>query len=205
MFLYLCVMHFINMKYHFVWIALVLFISACQEQNNKPKVMILTDKGNITLELYPEKAPITVANFLKYIEEDRLKEATFYRVVTPDNQPDSDIKIEVIQGGLYEDNHPDALPPIEHESTAKTGILHKDGVISMARYGPGSATIEFFICVGDQPSLDYEGMRNSDGYGFAAFGKVVEGMDVVRIIQSLPNEEQYLNPRLKIRKISVIE
>jgi len=198
-------MQIINRKNLFIWIALGLFIFACQTQNNNPKVLISTDRGNITLELYPEKAPITVANFLKYIEEDRLKEATFYRVVTQDNQPDSDIKIEVIQGGLYEDNHSDALPPIEHENTAKTGILHKDGVISMARYGPGSATVEFFICVGDQPSLDYEGRRNSDGYGFSAFGKVVEGMDVVRIIQKLPNEKQYLTPRLKILKFSIVK
>ena len=192
-------------SFNILVISILFFLFSCEKASDNPEILIETTEGNITLELYPKKAPITVANFLKYIEQDRLKEATFYRVVTPDNQPDSDIKIEVIQGGLYEDNHPDALPPIEHESTAKTGILHKDGVISMARYGPGSATVEFFICVGDQPSLDFEGRRNSDGYGFAAFGKVVDGMDVVRIIQSLPNEEQYLNPRLKIRKISVIE
>lgn len=198
-------MQIINKINLFIWIVLGLIISSCQTQNNNPKVLVSTDLGNITIELYPEKAPITVANFLEYIEQDRLKEATFYRVVTTDNQPNSDVKIEVIQGGLYEDNHPDALPPIEHESTAKTGILHKDGVISMARYGPGSATIEFFICVGDQPSLDYEGMRNSDGYGFAAFGKVVDGMDVVRIIQNLPNEEQYLTPRLKILEFKIID
>lgn len=192
-------------RFNILVISILFFLVSCEKASDNPEILIETAEGNITLELYPEKAPITVANFLKYIEENRLKEATFYRVVTSDNQPNSDIKIEVIQGGLYEDNHPDALPPIEHESTAKTGILHKDGVISMARYGPGSATVEFFICVGDQPSLDFEGRRNSDGYGFAAFGKVVDGMDVVRIIQSLPNEEQYLNPRLKIRKISLIE
>lgn len=167
--------------------------------------MISTPEGDIILELYPQQAPITVANFLKYVEEDRFKDATFYRVVTLDNQPDSKIKIEVIQGGLFEDEHPDMLPPIAHETTEQTGILHKDGVISMARYGPGTATSEFFICVGDQPSLDFGGRRNGDGVGFAAFGKVIDGMDVVRRIQQLPNRDQYLQPRLKIMDISLVE
>jgi len=195
-------MDFIKKEHLFVWFVLTVFISACQMNTNNPEIQIQTPEGNITIELYQKEAPITVANFLKYIEEDRLREATFYRVVTQDNQPDSDIKIEVIQGGLYDDNHPDALPPIEHENTGETGILHKDGVISMARYGPGSATVEFFICVGDQPSLDYNGRRNSDGHGFAAFGKVVEGIDVVKKIQMLPADGQYLNPRLKILKVT---
>jgi peptidyl-prolyl cis-trans isomerase A (cyclophilin A) len=116
--------------------------------------------------------------------------------VTLDNQPGSEVKIEVIQGGLFEDDHPQALPPIAHETTQQTGILHKDGVISMARYGPGTATGEFFICIGDQPKLDYGGIRNSDGQGFAAFGKVINGMDVVSKIQQSPEVEQYLKPRI---------
>jgi len=167
-------------------------------------VIISTEVGDIILELYPAEAPVTVANFLRYVEEDRFKEATFYRVVTLDNQPNSKIKIEVIQGGLFEDEHPDMLPPIAHETTKQTGILHKDGVISMARYGPGTATSEFFICVGDQPSLDFGGRRNGDGAGFAAFGKVIKGMDVVREIQQLPSKEQYLEPRVKIIKVSLL-
>ena len=166
--------------------------------------MISTPEGDITLELYPEQAPVTVSNFLRYVEEDRFKEATFYRVVTLHNQPNSKIKIEVIQGGLFEDEHTDMLPPIAHETTKQTGILHKDGVISMARYGPGTATSEFFICVGDQPSLDFGGRRNGDGVGFAAFGKVIKGMDVVREIQQLPSKEQYLEPRLTITKVSLL-
>ncbi len=111
----------------------------------------------------------------------------------------------MIQGGLFEDIHPDMLKPIAHETTKQTGILHKDGVISMARYGPGTATSEFFICVGDQPSLDFGGRRNGDGVGFAAFGKVVEGMDVVRKIQALPAKEQYLEPRLKILSVKRVD
>lgn len=178
----------------FVIIATITLLWSCGKKN--PEVTIKTELGEITLELYPKKAPITVANFLKYIEEDRFKGATFYRVVTMDNQPDNDAKIEVIQGGLFEDDHPQALPPIAHETTQETGILHKNGVISMARYKPGTATCEFFICIGNQPSLDYGGNRNSDGQGFAAFGKVIKGMDVVRKIQKSTEIDQYLEPRI---------
>lgn len=185
------------------WLFIILF--SCQTETTNPKIQIQTQQGNITLELYQKQAPITVANFLKYIDKERLKEAAFYRVVTPNNQPNSDIKIEVIQGGLFEDIHPDMLEPIAHETTKQTGILHKDGVISMARYGPGTATSEFFICVGDQPSLDFGGRRNGDGVGFAAYGKVIEGMDVVRKIQALPAKEQYLEPRLKILSVKRVD
>lgn len=182
---------------------LVLVVTSCTKTNN-PKILMQTEFGNITIELYAEKAPFTVENFLKYIDGNRLKDATFYRTVTMDNQPDNDIKIEVLQGGLFEDEHPDMLVPIEHESTKKTGILHKDGTISMARNEPGSATSEFFICIGDQPSLDYGGMRNSDGQGFAAFGKVIKGMEVVKKIQSLPAKNQYLEPKIQITQIERI-
>lgn len=178
---------------------------SCSTKEKKTLVKIETTEGNIVVQLFPEKAPATVANFLKYIEQYRLKDASFYRVVTQDNQPSSKTKIEVIQGGLFEDNHPDALSPIVHENTKQTGILHKDGVISLARYGPGSATIEFFICIGDQPSLDFGGSRNGDGHGFAAFGQVVKGMDIVRKIQKLPSENQYLNPRIKITNVSLVK
>jgi peptidyl-prolyl cis-trans isomerase A (cyclophilin A) len=168
------------------------------EGNKNPEVLIRTEKGDIVVELYAEKAPVTVANFLRYVEENRFEEATFYRTVTMDNQPENDIKIEVIQGGLYTDDHPDALPPIAHEPTSLTGIKHLDGVISMARYEPGTAGSEFFICVGDQPSLDEGGKRNPDGAGFAAFGKVTEGMEVVHTIHNSPAEGQWLEPRIKI-------
>ncbi len=194
-----------KLKYIFFNLFILISVVSCNYDQTNPHIKIETQEGDIVIELYPEQAPITVANFLKYVDENRLKEATFYRTVTPDNQPNSDIKIEVIQGGLYEDEHPDMLPPIAHETTKQTGILHKDGVISMARYGPGSATCEFFICVGDQPSLDFGGRRNGDGVGFAAFGKVIEGMDVVRKIQKLPAKEQYLEPRLIILSIKRVD
>jgi len=119
-----------------------------------------------------------------------------------DNQPNNFIKIEVIQGGLGFDESPLSLSPIVHESTDKTGILHKDGVISMARVEPGSASSEFFICIGDQPELDFGGKRNPDGQGFAAFGKVIKGMDVVRKIQSQPDQKQMLIKPVKVLEVN---
>lgn len=173
----------------------------CQQN---PVIQIVTTLGTIEVELFEEKAPVTVDNFLKYVNEDRFEDATFYRTVTMENQPDNEVKIEVIQGGLFEDEHPMMLPPIQHETTKKTGILHKNGVISMARNEPGSASSEFFICIGDQPELDYGGKRNPDGQGFAAFGNVTSGMDVVRLIQQSPAAGQWLEPRINILKIELI-
>lgn len=169
-----------------------------------PKVMIRTGFGDITLEIYVDKAPITAGNFLKYVRENRFQGAAFYRVVREDNQPHNKIKIAVIQGGLMADIPERSLPPIAHETTAQTGILHKDGVISMARLNPGTATSEFFICVGDQPELDFGGKRNPDGQGFAAFGRVIKGMEVVRRIQQQPTNEQLLTPSIKITQFKVL-
>jgi peptidyl-prolyl cis-trans isomerase A (cyclophilin A) len=157
------------------------------------------------IEIYEESAPVTAGNFLCYVDENRFDGAHFYRVVRMDNQPNNEIKIEVIQGGLYEDEHLQALPPIKHETTTETGILHKDGVISMARAEPGTASSEFFICIGNQPELDFGGMRNPDGQGFAAFGKVIEGMDVVRKIQNLEDEGQMLKEKVDIKSVKRLE
>lgn len=155
-------------------------------------VIISTEQGDITLEIYPERAPVTAGNFMTHVENGDYTNSLFYRVVRMDNQPQSNVKIEVIQGGLFYDEVVDSIHPILHETTKQTGILHTNGVISMARVEPGSASTEFFICVGDQPSLDFGGERNPDGQGFAAFGKVIGGMNVVRAIQALPDNGQYL-------------
>jgi peptidyl-prolyl cis-trans isomerase A (cyclophilin A) len=119
-----------------------------------------------------------------------------------DNQPNDAIKIEVIQGGLGYRPSELRLPAIAHETTEKTGILHKNGVISMARSNPGTASSEFFICVNDQPDLDFGGKRNPDGQGFAAFGKVIKGMDVVKKIQTQASERQRLTAVVKIHTIA---
>jgi len=174
-------------------------------ESANPKVMISTGLGDITVELYVDKAPISAGNFLKYVQENRLQGAVFYRVVREDNQPHNKVKISVIQGGLMDDIPGQSLPPIAHETTAQTGVLHKDGVISLARSAPGTATSEFFICVGDQPELDFGGKRNPDGQGFAAFGRVIKGMEVVHRILQQPDKEQYLDPVIKITHIKLCD
>ncbi|WP_421737143.1 peptidylprolyl isomerase [Caulobacter sp.] len=158
------------------------------------RVTLATELGPIVVELYPDKAPITVANFLAYADRHLLDGGSFYRTVGPknDNNPAT---ISVIQGGLNRDDSP--LPAIAHETTRVTGIRHTDGVISMARDAPGSAGSEFFICLGDNPALDFGGARNKDGQGFAAFGKVVSGMDVVRQIHDAPTVSKADDPYLK--------
>jgi len=166
-----------------------------------PQVLLKTDLGEILIELYPEKAPITAANFLRYVDEERFQGATFYRVVTLNNQPNDEIIIEVIQGGLGYTRTALRFDPIPHETTRDTGILHQNGTISMARSQPGSASSEFFICINDQPELDFGGKRNPDGQGFAAFGRVIDGMEVVRRIQNLPSERQMLTSGLVIHSI----
>ena len=160
-----------------------------------------TELGPIQLELYPDRAPITVSNFLRYVDENRYEDFHFYRVVHMENQPDNDVKIEVIQGGLGFDKHPMELPTILHETTDKTGIRHLNGTLSMARLEPGTASSEIFICINDQPELDFGGKRNPDGQGFAAFGKVISGMDVVRKIQLLPETNQILDKVVKVNSI----
>jgi len=175
--------------------------------NKNPIVLISTEMGDIVVEIYIDKAPVTASNFLAYVDSGKYNnQSCFYRVVRPDNQPNNLIKIEVIQGGFYSDSLIEKLefPPIKHETTKTTGISHKNGTISMARLEPGTATSEFFICIGDQPELDYNGKRNPDGHGFAAFGKLIKGMDIVRKIQVLNDKDQYLENPILIRKMERI-
>jgi peptidyl-prolyl cis-trans isomerase A (cyclophilin A) len=161
--------------------------------------LIKTSLGNIRFELYPEKAPVTVANFLKYVDIDLYDGTTFFRVCNPENERDREIKIQVIQGGDVPESK--AFEPIKIETTLQTGIRHQDGTLSMARDTPNSATSSFFICINDQPELDFSGKRNPDGQGFAAFGKVTKGMKVVRKIQVQKDKDQYLVNPVKIISI----
>jgi peptidyl-prolyl cis-trans isomerase A (cyclophilin A) len=121
-------------------------------------------------------------------------------VLNDDNQPMGAPKSELIQGGIWKTDYKKALAHqgIPHETTRQTHLLHKDGVISLARTTPGSAGTEFFICVGDQPGFDYGGDNNPDGQGYAAFGKVVKGMDIVRIIYARPENNQAFEPPVPI-------
>ena len=181
-------------------IFLLFFIFSCSQKTIIP-VSIYTELGHIALDLYPHMAPITVNNFLKYLDEDRYKDFHFYRVVNLNNQPENDIKIEVIQGGLGFNKHNQELESIPHETTEVTRLKHLNGTISMARMEPGTASSEIFICINDQPELDFGGLRNPDGYGFAAFGRVSSGMEVVKQIQALPSIQQMLNTVVRVDSI----
>jgi peptidyl-prolyl cis-trans isomerase A (cyclophilin A) len=177
------------------------------------RVRVQTELGDIVVEVDQAKAPVTAANFLRYVDAGHYDGGTWHRTVKMDNQPESAIKIEVIQAGVNPDKAKSGFPPIALERTSVTGILHKDGVISMARGTPDSATSGWFICINDQPSLDFGGQRNPDGQGFAAFGRVVSGMDVVRKIQAAPSsadrktntEAQRLTPPIKIVKVERVK
>lgn len=157
--------------------------SCGKEEASGIRVLMTTSLGDIEIEMYPDKAPLTVGNFLRLVDAGHLDGSTFYRVVSPENDNGSP-KISVIQGGIGDAESPFA--PIAHETTAVTELRHLDGSISMARAAVGTATTEFFICIGDQPALDFGGARNNDGQGFAVFGRVVSGMDAVRAIHSSP-------------------
>ena len=186
------------MKKH---VLLLTFLMVSYARETIIPISMETELGPIQLELYPDRAPITVSNFLRYVDENRYEDFHFYRVVHMENQPDNDVKIEVIQGGLGFDKHPMELPTIIHETTDKTSIRHLNGTLSMARLEPGTASSEIFICINDQPELDYSGKRNPDGQGFAAFGKVISGMDVIRKIQLLPETKQMLDKVVKVNSI----
>ena len=189
------------MKTIFLLIGLnLLFLSSYSQKTTA--CLIKTPLGNIHIELYPEKAPATVANFLKYVDHQLYDETNIYRVCTPENEKDRSIQIQVIQGGDVPKGK--QFEPIPIETTNKTGILHQDGTLSMARDQPNSATSSFFICINNQPELDFAGKRNPDGQGFAAFGKVTEGMEVVKKIQAQKEKDQKLiNPVLiySIRRV----
>ena len=166
-------------------------------------IQLVTDLGAIVLELRGDKAPITAANFLQYVDQKLLDGASFYRAAHYEGRPTDGL----IQGGLAYTHRERALPPIAHESTVQTGLRHTDGVISMARYAPGSATSEFFICVGANASLDADPAATGDNAGFAAFGRVVQGMDVVGKIWNAPTSPtegegvfkgQMLDPQIPI-------
>ncbi|HEV7290635.1 peptidylprolyl isomerase [Sphingomonas sp.] len=168
------------------------------------KVAIDTSMGRIVLEIETQRAPITARNFLRYADQKRLDGIAFYRTVKVAD------KFGFIQFGI--DNDPKRiLPPIKHEPTTLTGVKHVNGAISTARLAPGTARGEFTISVGDQPSLDADPSKPGDNLGYAAFGKVVEGMEVVWKILDAPTSPtagegvmkgQMLSPKIRILKVS---
>jgi peptidyl-prolyl cis-trans isomerase A (cyclophilin A) len=166
---------------------------------DKPVVRIRTSLGAIEVELDAKRAPRTTANFIRYVHQGYYSEGHFFRTVRSGNQPESPIKIAVIQAQADPNREADAFEPITLESTRDTGLKHLDGTLSMARMGPDTATHHFFICIGAQPELDFGGKRNGDGQGFAAFGRVIKGMDVVEQIHQLPAENQQLITPVRIQ------
>lgn len=171
-----------------------------------------TSLGPVAIDVYPEQAPTTAGNFLQYVKNEHYDGGAFYRTVTPDND-NNPLAINVIQGGMNPSMSADfeaPLPPVAHEGTGATGLRHDDGALSMARFTPGTAQSEFFISIGDNPALDEGGLRNPDGLGFAVFGKVTDGMEIIRAIHQMPAtgpapdpyvEGQVLEPAVEIVSI----
>lgn len=161
-------------------------------------VRFVTTLGEFDVEVEVGRAPRTAANFLRYVDASLYDGGRFHRTVRPDTETRRDVPIEVVQAGIAPEREGEGFAPIPLEPTSRTGLLHVDGAISMARDGPDTATSDFFICLGAQPSLDFGGARNPDGQGFAAFGRVVRGLEVVRAIQAAPATGQSLDPPLTI-------
>jgi peptidyl-prolyl cis-trans isomerase A (cyclophilin A) len=183
---------------------LCILLNACkQSTTGNPHVEIKTRFGDIELELYAKQAPQTVTAFISYIDSGFYKRSSFYRVMNQDNQVIDSWKAELVQGGLWRTDYKRAttLKGVAHETTAQTNIKHTNGVISLARMEPGTATTEFFICVGDQPGFDFGGANNPDGQGYAAFGKVVKGANVLKRIYNQPERNQAFDPPVHIFNI----
>ncbi len=187
----------------FVLTVLVVFFISCNHLVYKnPHVLLTTDYGEIEVELFPDKAPKSVAAFLLYVDSGYYKNSSFYRVLSNENVP-SEYNSGLIQGGIFKTNSSLLLkiPGIEHETTRQTNLLHVSGTVSLARTTPGSASTEFFICVGDQPQFDSNASTSVDGVGFAAFGKVFKGMYIVRKIQNNPSLGDSFKRDIKITTI----
>jgi peptidyl-prolyl cis-trans isomerase A (cyclophilin A) len=165
------------------------------------RVVMQTELGVIELEIDTVRAPVSAGNFLKYVDAGLYDGGRFRRTVRPDNQTGNPVPIAVIQGTANPDRRTEYFPAMPIERTSVTGLSHRDGTLSLARAAPDTATNEFFICVGDQPELDFGAKCNPDGQGFAAFGRVVRGMDVVKKIQMSPAEGETLTPMIKILRV----
>ncbi len=192
------------MRVIFICIACLFFLNACKEKaRGNPHVIIETAYGDVELLLFQDKAPITTNAFLQYIDSGWYTKANFYRVLHMYNQPSNALKSFLIQGGIWKTNYPLAsrIKGIPHESTKQTGIKHQTGVISFARAEPGTAGTEFFICMDDEPGLDFGGENVPDRQGYSAFGKVINGMNIIRKIHEQKERNQYFDPPITIFSI----
>jgi len=175
------------------------------ESRQNAVVVFETEKGTIEVEV-DARAPATAANFLKYVDAGFYDGGTVNRAVRPDNTVRHDVEIQVIQFQIDSARRKEQFPPIAMERTSVTGLKHVDGALSMARTGPDTATASFSIVIGDQPEMDFGGRRNPDGQGFAVFGRVIRGMEVVKAIQASPTGlkgpygPESLEPPIKVLK-----
>ncbi len=190
----------------FVCVVVALGVTATEQAPILVRVLMETELGEIEIELNTLNAPVTSANFLRYLDAGYYMGGRFHRSARLDNQVRDDVLIEVIQAGTNPEFGRQGFPPIALERTRDTGLKHLDGTLSMARGGPDTASASFFICIGDQPSLDFGGDRNADGQGFGAFGRVVRGMEVVRQIHQSPTlERENLAPPIAISQMRRIQ
>jgi peptidyl-prolyl cis-trans isomerase A (cyclophilin A) len=172
-------------------VALVVGVPLQQPEPRRNAIVVFeTEKGAIEMEVDSVRAPITAANFLKYVDGGFFDGGAVNRAVRPDNTVRHDVEIQVIQFQINRARNREQFPPIPLERTSVTGLKHLDGTLSMARGGPDTATGSFSIVIGNQPEMDFGGRRNPDGQGFAAFGRVVKGMDVVKVIQASPTGQR---------------
>ena len=186
-------------------------VGAAQSPSSPPaskdsgdRVVFETEKGEIEIDVDSVRAPISAANFLEYVDRGFYDGGVVIRSVRPDNTIRRDVPIQVIQFLMNASREDEEFPPIPLERTSVTGLTHRDGTVSMARGRPDTATASFSIVIGDQPEMDFGGKRNPDGQGFAVFGRVARGMDVVRAIhasptgQNGPYKTETLNPPIKV-------
>ena len=182
-------------------------LTSCATTTNAqdaPRVVIETDAGRMVIELDLARAPLSTCNFLSYVTDGDYDGGRFFRTVVRATNTGNPHPIDVIQAATPRGDDDDLRPPIPLERTRDTGLSHVAGTISMARNGPDTATSSFFIVTQDTPALDFGGGRNPDGQGFAAFGRVIEGLDVARRIQMSPaNSEERLTPPLVIRSARI--
>lgn len=194
---------YLPMKNKMVLLLGIFFLCCKHEKREHPVVIIETSLGDIYVELYTKNAPKTCANFLQHVDDKLYDNSNFYRVLSLDNQPSDAPKSELIQGGIWHTNNDKAtsLKGIAHEGTNITGLSHVRGAISLARQDTGTANTEFFICLENDAGLDYGGQNNADGQGYATFGRVIKGMNVVQKIYNAPERDQYYRKPIPIYKI----
>lgn len=183
------------------FLLLCLISTGCNSAGKYPRILISTERGNIEAELYPDKAPKSVAAFLSYVDAGYYNNSSFYRILRVDGIGAHGTGL--IQGGTWSATGKPGpvVPGLPHESTKQTGLTHTDGTLSLARTTPGTAGTEFFICIGNQQQFDYGNSRGEDKEGFAAFGRVTDGMEIVKEIHDQPYSGDHFVKPVLVRSI----